>query len=106
MISGLFGIMGLVFLVLAIVIYFKKNLRMIPGITEKKIKKIKNKDVLVKDYCISLGIMSASCLITALFFIFMPQYGMIIGLISILGSFYYLNRVVGKIDEKISQKVY
>lgn len=106
MISGLFGIMGLVFLVLAIVVYFKKNLRMIPGITEKKIKKIKNKDLLVKDYCVALGIMSGACFVTALFFIIIPQYGMIVGLISILGSFYYLNRVIGKFDEKISQKVY
>ncbi|MGL5084311.1 MAG: hypothetical protein ACRC68_01090 [Clostridium sp.] len=106
LIPVIFVLAGIYLLVRAYLIGSKKKIKLISGIDEKTLKRIKNIDKLTKDYSRALTVVALACFIAVIFLLYLGFIGKILGIAVILLSSVKLSRVTLDMDTKIKRKIY
>lgn len=100
------AILGVVLIVYASIIKFKKNISIIPAVNEERIKKIKKVDKVADDFGNRAYMLAGSIIVLAVASKFFGNIGAIAGFIVVIVAAASWNSLSTSIDEKIKKREY
>ena len=106
MVVIVFGIVGLILLLMGLRIKIKKKIDLVSSINEERLKKIRNIDKVANDFGNGMILLSIACFVTGGLTYFADRIGTFIGLVLIIISAARWNSLNSNIDEKIKRREY